>query len=336
MQRKISSIQNIARIVLIIISLYGCNLAAICQNSVLGTQDDSSILHLADPTIFHFKNTYYLYGTVERNAGNGFLVYTSTDLKKWQLLNKNDGFALRKGDAFGRSGFWAPQVFFHKDKFYMAYVANEQIAIAESNSPEGPFTQTKKDSLATSVKQIDPFVFIDDDGKKYLYHVRLVNGNRIFVAVLNDDFSSIRPGTLRECIAATDDWENAAHATWPVAEGPTVIKHNSVYYLFYTANDFRNPDYAVGYATSNNPLGPWTKHQGNPILNKAMIGINGTGHGDFFSKGKELFYVFHTHNSNTKVGPRNTALMKASFKKGTKNNTDELVMIDKSFYFLKK
>ena len=106
----------------------------------------------------------------------------------------------------------------------MAYVANEQIAIAESNSPAGPFTQTKKDSLATTVKQIDPFVFIDDDGKKYLYHVRLVNGNRIFVAELNDDFSAIQPATLRECIAATENWENTAQAKWPVAEGPYCYK----------------------------------------------------------------------------------------------------------------
>lgn len=335
MQRKISSIQNVARIMLIITCSYGFHGRAICQEEKQTVQADSSTLHLADPTIFQYKNTYYLYGTGDANAGNGFVTYTSGDLKKWKLSEKNGGYALRKGDAFGRSGFWAPQVFFHQGKFYMAYVANEQIAIAESSSPAGPFTQTKNDSLATNVKQIDPFVFIDDDGKKYLYHVRLINGNRIFVAELNDDFSAIQPGTLRECIAATENWENTAHAKWTVAEGPTVIKHKNVYYLFYTANDFRNPDYAVGYATSDNPLGPWTKHPGNPILNKTMIGINGTGHGDFFSKGKKLFYVFHTHNSNTKVGPRNTALIKASFKK-RKNNKDELVMIDKSFYFLKK
>jgi beta-xylosidase len=74
---------------------------------------------------------------------------------------------------------------------------------------------------------------------------------------MKDDLSAIIPETLRECIAATEGWENKANSNWPVAEGPSVLKHNGLYYLFYTANDFRNPDYAVGYATSSNPLGPW-------------------------------------------------------------------------------
>ena len=306
------------------------------QPSIPEIQTDSTILHLADPTIFHYNNTYYLYGTVEGNTSKGFLVYASSDLRNWRLSDKNDGYALKRGEAFGRSDFWAPQVFSHQDKFYMAYVANEQIAIAESNSPAGPFRQIIKDSLSTSVKQIDPFIFIDDDGKKYLYHVRLIDGNRIFVAEMNDDLSSIKSETLRECIAATEGWENTAKAPWPVAEGPSVIKHKDVYYLFYTANDFRNPDYAVGNATSKNPLGPWKKHESNPILAKAMVGINGTGHGDFFTNGKEFFYVFHTHNNNTKVGPRNTALIRAKFKKGKKNDIDEMVIDDESFYFLRK
>ena len=295
---------------------------------------DSTVIHLADPTIFH-KGIYYLYGTVEGAAYNGFLVYTSLDLRSWKLSDRNDGYALKKGDAFGTSGFWAPQVFFHKNKYYMAYVANENIAIAESDNPLGPFAQTNKEALEAPVKQIDPFIFIDDDGKNYLYHVRLTNGNRIFVAEITDDLSGIKPETLHECITATELWENTANASWPVAEGPSVLKHKNLYYLFYTANDFRNPDYAVGFATSNSPLGPWKKYSGNPIINKKLIGQNGTGHGDFFRNKKKLFYVFHTHNSEQKVGPRKTALVQVRFAR-TKKSIDYLVIDRKSFHFLKK
>lgn len=220
------------------------------------TQFKDSLIHLADPTIFYNKGTYYLYETVEGNAGNGFLVYTSTDMKSWKLpVGVKDGYALKKGDAFGDKQFWAPQVFTYKNKFYMAYVAKENIAVAESNSPLGPFTQTVKTALSASVKQIDPFIFIDDDGKKYLYHVRLINGNKLFVAEMTDDFSAIKPETLRECINATEDWENTTHA-YPVAEGPSILKHNNLYYFVYTANDFRNPDYSVGYAVSTSPTDP--------------------------------------------------------------------------------
>ncbi|WP_149273550.1 hypothetical protein [Pareuzebyella sediminis] len=36
---------------------------------------------------------------------------------------------------------------------------------------------------------------------------------------------------------------------WPVTEGPTVLKHKGLYYLIYSANDFRNPDYPFGFVT---------------------------------------------------------------------------------------
>ena len=313
-----------------------CSFKDIAQSSPETRVDDSSVIHLADPTIFSYKGTHYLYGTVEGAANNGFLVYTSTDLKSWKLSDRNEGYALKKGDAYGTIGFWAPQIFFHKNKFYMAYTANENIAIAEGDSPLGPFKQSIKQPLQAPVKQIDPFVFIDDDGKMYLYHVRLTNGNRIFVAQLTDEISSIKPETLRECTSAVEGWENTTNANWPVAEGPSVLKHRNIYYLFYAANDFRNPDYAVGYATSKNPLGPWTKHSGNPILNKKLVGQNGPGHGDFFIEKGQLYYVFHTHNSDLRVTPRKTALLKARFE--NKNNTyiDSAVMDRNSFYFLRR
>ena len=57
----------------------------------------------------------------------------------------------------------------------MAYVANENIAIAESKSPLGPFTQKIKQPLAAPVKQIDPFVFIDSDGKKIFISSTFIN-----------------------------------------------------------------------------------------------------------------------------------------------------------------
>lgn len=313
-----------------------CNLKIGAQqnNSIALALDSASIIQLADPAIFNDGKQYYLYGTVEGNSGNGFLVYTSNDLHNWKLSEENNGYALHKSNAFGTAGFWAPQVFEWQNKFYMAYVANEQIGIATSKSPLGPFIIENKQPLAAPVKQIDPFVFIDDDGKKYLYHVRLTGGNKIFVAQMKDDFSAILPQTLNECIVATESWENTANAKWPVAEGPTVQKHKGVYYLFYTANDFRNPDYAVGYATSSHPLGPWKKWEGNPIMSRKMLGINGTGHGDFINGQTKLQYVFHTHQNNSKVGPRRTAIVEMGWK--GRGKTQQVVVDRNAFRYLYK
>ena len=289
---------------------------------------------LADPTIFYHEGTYYLYGTSGNDKNLGFEVYVSKNLKSWKRSEKNDGYALKKGESYGDIGFWAPQVFEFEGKFYMAYTANEHIAIATSDSPVGPFTQAEKKDLEAPVKQIDPYIFIDEDGKKYLYHVRLTEGNRLFVAEMEDDFSGIKAETLTYCFHAEEPWENTQNVDWTVSEGPAILKHKGLYYFIYSANDFRNPDYAVGYAVSESPMGPWRKSPTNPIFDKTDAGINGSGHGDFFvdAKGK-LRYVLHTHNSDEKVSPRKSALIELEFVPN--GNEPDLLEVKKgSFNFL--
>ncbi|MEJ7778843.1 MAG: glycoside hydrolase family 43 protein [Daejeonella sp.] len=303
---------------------------SVAQISLPGAAKSDTIL-LADPTIFADKKMYYLYGT---RSNNGFLVYRSADLKTWEgPIGRRNGHALLKGDSYGSKGFWAPQVFRHNNKYYMAYTADEHIAIAESKSPLGPFVQKEFKIVAGQGKQIDPFIFIDN-GKIYLYHVRVANGNRIYVVEMKDDLSDIVEGTAVECISATQPWENTANAAWPVAEGPTVMKHNKLYYLFYSANDFRNINYAVGYATSVSPLGPWKKYENNPIISRDNMNANGTGHGDFFKgPGGDLQYVFHTHYSSSKVSPRATVLVKSKFVK-VKDGADQMIIDPATFRFL--
>lgn len=84
----------------------------------------------------------------------------------------------------------------------------------------------------------------------YLYHVRLQEGNRIFVAEMTNDLKAIKPGTLTESISAKEGWKNTEKVVWPVAEGLAIFKKDGLYYLFYSASDFRNKNYAVGFAIS--------------------------------------------------------------------------------------
>ncbi|MDR6764583.1 beta-xylosidase [Flavobacterium sp. 2755] len=288
---------------------------------------------LADPTIFYNNGTYYLYGTTSGDIpnGEGFQVYTSSDLKDWKgPVGAQNGLAFKKGDAFGDKGFWAPQILSYQNKFYMIYTANENIAVATSDSPLGPFKSDSKEPIIKTGNQIDPFIFIDEDGKKYLYHVRLTNGNRIFVAEINDDFKSIKQETLTECISGTMLWENTQNVSWPVTEGPTVLKHNGLYYMIYSANDFRNIDYAVGYATSKSPLGPWEKAADSPIISRKNTKQNGIGHGDvFWDKNNKMHYVLHTHYSESAVSPRKAGIISIEFKDG------KIVADPASFQFLK-
>lgn len=282
---------------------------------VIYAQDNNPLL--ADPTIFEHNGTYYLYGTKGSKAieGEGFLVYTSTDLKTWSgPAGAHDGYAFKKGDGFGTWGFWAPQVFQHNGKFYMAYTADENIAIAVADSPLGPF-KNDGNAIKSDVRQIDPYIYFED-GKVYMYHVRLDNGNRIFVAEMEPDFTALKTNTLKECITATEQWEDTEKVKWTVTEGPTVLKKDGTYYLIYSANDFRNKDYAVGYATASTPYGPWKKVS-TPFISRHTVGYPGSGHGDvFYDKKGNMYYVFHTHFSDTEVAPRKTAVVPISLKKG--------------------
>jgi len=83
-------------------------------------------------------------------------------------------------------------------------------------------------------------------------------------------------------------------------EGSTTFAHRSggrtTYYLTYSANNWETPAYGVGYAIADNPLGPWRKAPGNPILHQSpAIGMYSTGHGDieFSPDRRQMFYVHH-------------------------------------------
>lgn len=283
----------------------------------------------ADPYILKHNGVYYLYGT---GGNDGIRVYQSSDMVTWtKAIGVKNGYALHKDDVWGDKWFWAPEVYFLNDKFYMFFSAEEEICVAESNSPLGPFVQPVENQqpFHTNVKEIDTHLFIDDDGKKYLYFVRFTNGNEIWVAELNDDMKSIKESTLKRCIGATlglQNWEKSTLDPQPgakVNEGPFIIKHNGWYYLTYSANHYQNPNYGVGYATSRSPLGPWIKYDKNPIL----IGnskIRGTGHHSFVTVNSGCQYiVYHSHYSPTQVGARKLGIDLYEFIPAT-NGADTL------------
>lgn len=185
----------------------------------------------------------------------------------------------------------------------MFYSTEEHICVATADAPQGPFRQEVKQPI-WGEKSIDTSLFIDDDGTPYLYFVRFTDGNVIWVAEMNDDLTGIKQETLTECIKAEEPWELSQDKPAKVAEGPSVLKKNGIYYLIYSANHFESKNYGVGYATSDSPMGPWTKYVGNPILQR-VDELMGTGHGvPFLCKDGSWKYIFHAHWSSTKVQPR--------------------------------
>ena len=277
--------------------------ASACSPKPAGNRNP--IMEGADPFILVHNDKYYLYFTKE---ADGFKVYESSDLEKWE----DKGYCLQKGQgACGDHGFWAPEIIYLNDTFYMVYVTDEHLAIATSQSPLGPFTQSEQKYLDED-NAIDGHFFKDDDGTVYLYFVRFNEGNVVHVAKMNDDMISFDKSTEKFLMRAESPWEISSG--YSVCEGPFILKHNNKYYLTYSCNHTKSPDYAIGYAVSDNPYGPFTRYEGNPILSKTDK-VVGVGHHSFFNRitDNHLMIVYHRHFSPEQNYPRQVCLDEAEF-----------------------
>lgn len=214
----------------------------------------------ADPAVLVYQDTVYLYtGHDEAPVGvndyimHDWYVYSSTDMVHW----KNHGACLSVKDfSWVKDNAYAGQCIYRDGKFYwyapMEHKKNSEsnggfaIGVAVSDSPTGPFKDAIGKALITnemttdkshSWDDIDPTVFIDDDGQAYLYWGNL---SCRYVKLKNNMIELDGPITL---------------VTLPnYVEGPWLYKRNDIYYLAYSA---LFPEY-IDYATSNSPAGPWT------------------------------------------------------------------------------
>ena len=186
------------------------------------------------------------------------------------------------------------------------------MAIAVSESPTGPFVRLTDGWLRK--RTIDGHLLFDDDGSIYIYFADLKNNNCIFAGKMSADLTKIEYECENLLIEATEPWETL---DCRVAEGPFVLKHNGLYYLSYSVNHTRCEDYAVGYAVSDKPFGPFVKAENNPILHKPAD-LVGTGHHSFMpTADKDKFIcAFHCHSGNPdNFKPRMVCLSAAGFEK---------------------
>lgn len=277
-----------------------------------------------DPFIMLWEGKYYAYGT---HSADGIEVLVSEDLLTWSVpASRPNGMALNKADVWADRWFWAPEVYAVNGKFYMYYSADEHICVATSDSPLGPFKQDIQKPMIDGEKCIDNSLFINDDGKPYLFFDRFNDGLNIWVAELEDDQITLKSETMHKCIHVSQPWEEI----WPrVNEGAFVTKRNGVYYMTYSANSYESPFYGVGVATATNIAGPWTKYENNPVLQMPgeLVGI---GHSSMFTdKEGKLRIVFHAHNSTSQIHPRHMYISTVNF---VNKDGKEVMVVDNNYF----
>jgi beta-xylosidase len=214
---------------------------------------------------------------------------------------------------------------------------NFRIGVAVADRPAGPFTDYLGGPLFDpGYPAIDGNVFRDNDGRFYLYFSRCcykhsveselsewartqglfdsIEESWIYGVELAADFRSVigEPVMLlRPPVSMSDpqtEWESRSVTTGEVnrrwSEGSVTFKRDGKYYMMYSANFFGGKNYAVGYATAENPLGPYQKSADNPIIqeNASRGGtVTGTGHNNVFHSpdGKTMYCVYHGRTTAT-------------------------------------
>ena len=148
-------------------------LSATAQEPIIQTK------YTADPAPMVYNDTIFLYTSHDEDDAQGYefkmldwQLYTSTDMVNWTdhgPVASLKEFAWRKRD----NGAWAQQVVERNGKFYMyCPLHGNGIGVLVSDSPYGPF----KDPIGKPLvwqqehwEDIDPTVWIDDDGQAYMY-----------------------------------------------------------------------------------------------------------------------------------------------------------------------
>ncbi|WP_343521590.1 family 43 glycosylhydrolase, partial [Sphingomonas sp.] len=142
----------------------------------------------------------------------------------------------------------------------------------------------------------DPALFLDDDGKWYLYW----NSSNVFplygLEIEFKDGRLIYKGAAREMFKLHPDrhgWERFGQdhsgglpdgtPIKPFMEGAWMTKVAGTYYLQYGAPGTEYNAYANGTYTSKSPLGPWEYAPWNPVAYKPGGFVEGAGHGSTFA-----------------------------------------------------
>ncbi|WP_343060026.1 family 43 glycosylhydrolase [Micromonospora jinlongensis] len=241
-------------------------------------------IYTADPAPLVHNGRVYLYTGHDEDGSTYFTmrewrVWSSADMVNW--TDHGSPMSLSTF-AWADANAWAGQVIARNGKFYW-YVPVRQrsngqmvIGVGVADSPTGPFRDAIGRPLVGN-NEIDPSVFIDDDGQAYLYW-----GNPgLWYVKLNSDMISYSGSATRITLTTAGFGTRTGNASRPTLyeEGPWVFKRNGLYYNVFAAeccSEF------IAYSTAPGPTGPWTyrgtimPRQGGSFTNHAgVIDFNG-------------------------------------------------------------
>jgi beta-xylosidase len=249
--------------------------------------------YYADPEARIFEGQYWIFPTYSApyNDQLFFDAFSSPDLVTW---TKHPRILDVEHIKWARRAVWAPSIVKRGDWYYLFFSANDiqndtqlgGIGVARAKHPAGPFEdhlgKPLVDKFHNGAQPIDPFVFADSDGTHYLIYGGWKHCN---ITKLNGDFSALVP---------FDDKSLFKEITpQGYVEGSWMFKKDGKYYFMWSEGGWTGPDYAVAYAVSSSPLGPFER--AGKILQQDPRVATGAGHHSVIQSPKsgKWYIVYH-------------------------------------------
>ncbi len=252
---KQSIIQKLVVVVTLTITTTFCTVCY-ADNPIVQT------IYTADPAPLVHNEVCYVYTGHDADilvnnffTMNDWRCYSSIDMQNWTDHGSPlsyTAFSWARGDC------WAGQCVQRNGKFYFYVPMNRKnggmaVGVAVATDPQGPFKDPiGKPLVCAGNGDIDPTVFIDDDGQAYLYW-----GNpNLYYVKLNEDMISYS-GEINKVPLTTESFGVRSKNDRPTQyeEGSWLYKRNGLYYMIFAAGPISEH---ISYSTSNSPTGPWT------------------------------------------------------------------------------
>lgn len=184
-------------------------------------------VYIADPTARVWEDgRLYVYGSLDETTdyycSHRHHVLSTGNLMDWTLYR--DVFASKgKNDqvAYSDSLLYAPDCMFKDGTYFLYYTLaspENTEGVATSSSPTGPFVNGRSIDLQ-GINQIDPAVFVDDDGTAYYIWGQFTAK----MAKMKPNMMEIDPATIKDSIVTEE--EHFFH------EGGYLVKRKGIYYF---------------------------------------------------------------------------------------------------------
>ncbi len=261
-------------------------------------------IHLRDPFVLAHNGKYYLYGSRGSEAwsdsAEGLDVYVSEDLENW---SEPVTVFKRTPDFWATMHYWAPEVYFYKDAFYMfaSFKAKDVCRgtmVLRSEAPDGKFTPWSDGCVTPKDWECLDGTLVIEDGEPYMVF------SHEWVQVRDGEFWAVK---LSEDLKRADGEPfmlfKASEAPWAVpggedgdvyvTDGPFLYRTRSGKLLMLWSGTGRDGyTEAIAVSDSGRLGGKWTQRE------ELLFKTDG-GHGMIFKTfSGELMLALHAPNES--------------------------------------